>query len=131
MIYQSECKTCKHIYEYSAPASDWDKTPSCCNSSTERVILDAPLLSPMIWTSHKATMVGGKWCETASDYKRVMKEGNYISSAEGREEAAHVKKHRAKKEEAKLLKTVLDSYDQAAANKRPVKEKKPRIKKAA
>lgn len=122
MIYESQCSKCEKVHEYSVPVAEMENTPKCCGKKTQRVIFSAPMVSPMIWTSHKATNIGGKWCETASDYKRVMKEGNYISSAEGKQEAEQVRKRRAVAEAKRLTDTVVSAYDKISDKKRKQKK---------
>lgn len=107
MIYESQCKKCKRIHEYSARVDDRRKdAPRCCGTKTVLGIFTPPMVGAMSWTGWKGTMVNGKWMESGSDYKAYMKKNNMISLDEGKQEAASVRKAQKKKYEADLTKTV-------------------------
>jgi putative FmdB family regulatory protein len=130
--YEAGCPKCGKQIDYVRAIADRNNIPKCkCGTKMVREFRTPIQVSPMIWTSHQSQMIGGKWCETATDYKRVMKEGNFISETEGKQEAKRVKTRRAKEEDKKLESAVLQAFDQVDHKKRIEQREKRARKKAA
>lgn len=122
MLYESQCSKCQKVHEYFASVDERNNTPECCGRQTERVMVTPPQVSAMIWTSHKACMVGTKWCETGEDYKRAMRDQNLIPGKEGKEEAKRARNRIEKEETQKITQATVDAFDKVAAKTRKAKK---------
>lgn len=109
--YLSKCDVCGSKHIYMSKIDNRNITPQCCGISTERVI-ETPQISAMCWQGHKGCMVNGRWIEDGATYNKMMRDGNYISAEEGKQQAAAVQVQRAKDSEKKLDAAISDGMRQ-------------------
>ena len=113
-VYDAECDKCGTQTEYVCSIADMTKKlPRCCGQKMKRVILTAPQVGAMTWTSHKAVMVNGKLIESGDQYKRMMKQGNFMPHSEAVQEVAK-KKAREKVEHTKRLDKAIEKAIKAS-----------------
>jgi hypothetical protein len=87
--YVAECATCGEQQDFIRKVADRDDTPLHCGTAMNRLgsWAVAPQVGAMSWTGHQGLMVNGKWAESGTDYKRIMKQDRLLSGSEGAREA--------------------------------------------
>lgn len=114
MIYEAMCTQCDHVEDYSASVADRDKSlPKHCGKKMQRVLLTPPQVGAMTWTGWKGMVVNGRYIDSGSEYKRYLKSNDLIPTSEANQQADHVRKQRAMKEEKQLNDTVERVVSQA------------------
>jgi hypothetical protein len=86
-LYQSKCLECGKQQDYiSKIAYRHDSLPICCGQKTELMIVP-PMVGAMSFVGHKGMRLAGQWCEDGSQYKRLMRQNNWIPEADATQEA--------------------------------------------
>lgn len=112
-IYTSKCSVCNKSQDYFRKIDDRADTPECCGKKTAKS-LDTPMVSAMIWTGWKGVhMPDGKnggqgtWIEDGAQYKKYIKQNNYLVGDEGQQEASIQRRNIEARQDKKLEQDVI------------------------